>query len=92
MELDAIILSMISGSGIYHVESGNGTSITNLAKLLIQLSRKNSEIIYTSTRVGQIIYSVVNIAKSQKELGFYIKIPLKDSLSTLYFFLKTHYV
>jgi len=81
--VDAIILSIKSASGIYNIASGNGTSITNLAKLLIQLSGKNSKIIYKSARVGEIIYSVANIAKSQKELGFYTKISLKDSLSTL---------
>ena len=81
--VDAIILSIKSASGIYNIASGNGTSITNLAKLLIQLSGKNSKIIYKSARVGEIIYSVANIAKSQNELGFNPKIVLNDGLKTL---------
>jgi UDP-glucose 4-epimerase len=81
--IDAIILSMKSVSGIYNIASGNGTSINNLAKLLIQLSGKNSEIIYKLARDGEIIYSVANITKSKKELGFYPKISLDVGLSIL---------
>ena len=36
--VDGIILSIKSKSGIYNIASGNGTSIGDLAKLLIQLS------------------------------------------------------
>jgi len=81
--VDAIILSMKSTSGIYNIASGYGTSISDLAKLLIRLSGKNSEIIYKSARGGEIIYSVANIIKSKKELGFYTKISLKNGLSIL---------
>ena len=81
--VDAIILSMKSTSGIYNIASGNGTSITDLAKLLIELFGKNSEIIYKSARVGEIIYSVANITKSQNKLGFNPKIILNEGLKTL---------
>jgi UDP-glucose 4-epimerase len=81
--VDAIILSMKSTSGIYNIASGYGTSISNLAKLLIQLSENNSEIIYKPVRKGEIIYSVANISKSQKEFGFHTKISLNDGLRIL---------
>jgi len=81
--VDAIILSMKSISGIYNIASGNGTSISDLAKLFIQLSGKHSEIIYKSARDGEIICSIANITKSQKELGFYRKISLDVGLNTL---------
>jgi UDP-glucose 4-epimerase len=83
--IDAIILSMKSISGIYNIASGNGTSISDLAKLIIQLSGKNSEINYKSARDGEIICSVANISKSQKELGFYRKISLDVGLRTMIF-------
>ena len=70
-------------SGIYNIASEIGTSISDLAKLLIQLSEKNSEIIYKSVRKREIIYSVANITKSKKELGFYTKIPLNAGLRIL---------
>ena len=81
--IDGIIISMKSISGMYNIASGNGTSISNLAKLLIQLFENNSEIIYKSARTGEIVYSVANITKSQKELGFYTKISLNAGLKIL---------
>ena len=81
--VDAIIISMKSKSGIYNIASGVGISIINLAKLLIELSGKNSKIIYHSSRQGEILFSVANIVKSQKELGFYTKIPLNVGLKIL---------
>jgi len=81
--IDGIILSIKSKSGIYNIASGNGTSIGDLAKLLIRLSGKNSEIIYKSTRKGEIIYSVANITKSNNELGFYPKISLGVGLKII---------
>ncbi len=44
---------------------------------------ENSEIIYKSARDGEIICSIANITKSQKELGFYRKISLDVGLNTL---------
>jgi UDP-glucose 4-epimerase len=81
--IDGIILSIESKSGIYNIASGTGTSINNLAKLLIKISGKNSEIIYKSSRKGEIIYSVSNITKSQRALGFSPKISLINGLNSL---------
>ena len=71
--VDGIILSMKSASGIYNIASGNGTSISDLVKLLIELSGKNSKIIYQPARKAEIIYSVADITKSQNELKFTLK-------------------
>ena len=81
--INAMLLSIKSTSGIYNIASGSGTSINDLAKLLIQLTSKNSKIIYKSVWKGEVIYSVVNISKSQKELGFHTKISLDIGLNTL---------
>ena len=81
--VDAIILSMKSTSGIYNIASGNGTSITDLAKLLLELFGKNSKIVYQPARKGEIIYSVSDITKSQNKLGFNPKIILNEGLKTL---------
>ena len=81
--VDGIILSMKSASGIYNIASGNGTSIADLAKLLIELSGKNSKIVYQPARKGEVIYSVSDITKSQNKLGFNPKIVLNDGLKIL---------
>ena len=81
--VDGIILSMKSASGIYNIASGNGTSISDLVKLLIELSGKNSKIIYQPARKAEIIYSVADITKSQNELKFNPKISLNVGLQSL---------
>ena len=83
--INGILFSITSTCGIYNIASGNGTSISNLAKLFIQLSGKSLKIIYKSTRSGEITYSVANITKSQKDLGFYPKISLDVGLKTMIF-------
>ena len=83
--IDAIILSMVSKSGIYNIASGIGTSINDLAKLMIQLFDKNSKIIFESARKGEISYSVADIVKSQLNLGFKPKISLDVGLKTIEF-------
>lgn len=81
--VESIILSIDSKSGIYNIASGTGTSINDLANLLLQLSSKNSEIIYQPARKGEILYSVADISKSQNELKFNPKISLNIGLKTL---------
>ena len=81
--VDGIILSIESKSGIYNIAGGTGISINNLAKLMIQLSGNTSKIIHKSARKEEILYSVANIVKSQKELRFNSKISLNDGLKLL---------
>ena len=81
--IDGVILSMGSKSGIYNIATGTGTNISSLAKLLVQISEKNSEIIYKSARTGEITYSVADITKSQTELSFSPKISLINGLKSL---------
>ena len=83
--INGILFSITSTYGIYNIASGNGTNISNLAKLFIQSSGKSLKIIYKSARSGEITYSVANIAKSQKDLGFYPKISLDVGLKTMIF-------
>ena len=81
--VDAIILSIKSKSGIYNIASGHGTSIINLAKLMMELYEKNSEIIYSSSSTDELVYSVSDIRKSQNELKFHPKISLNEGLKIL---------
>ena len=81
--IDGVTLSIESESEIYNIASGTGTSISRLAKLLVQISGKNSEIIYKSARTGEINYSVADTTKSQTELSFSPKISLINGLKSL---------
>jgi len=81
--VEGIVLCMDSKFGIHNIASGVGTSITNLANLFLQSFE--GKIIYKPTRAGEIIYSVADISKSQKELGFFPKISLNDGLKSIMF-------
>jgi len=79
--IGSIVLCMNSKSGLYNIASGVGTSITNLANLFVQSSE--NKIIYKPARMGEILYSVADISKSQSDFGFSPKISLNDGLKTL---------
>jgi len=81
--INGIVLCMDSKSGIYNIASGIGTSVTQLANLFTQST--GEKITYKSARTGEITYSVADITKSQKELGFYPKISLNDGLKSIMF-------
>ena len=81
--INGIALCMDSKSGIYNIASGVGTSIIQLANLFTQSPEK--KITYKSARIGEINYSVADISKSQKELGFFPKISLNDGLKSIMF-------
>jgi UDP-glucose 4-epimerase len=81
--VDGIILCMDSESGIHNIGSGVGTSVIQLANMFTRSS--DEKIIYKSARAGEIIYSVADISKSQKELGFFPKISLNDGLKSIMF-------
>ena len=70
-------------NGICNIASGVGTSVIQLANLFTQST--GEKITYNSARTGEITYSVADIAKSQKELGFYPKISLNDGLKSIMF-------
>jgi UDP-glucose 4-epimerase len=81
--VEGIILCMDSQSGIRNIASGVGTSVIQLANLFTRSA--SEKIIYKSARAGEITYSVANITKSQKELGFFPKISLNDGLKSIMF-------
>jgi UDP-glucose 4-epimerase len=78
-----IVFCMDSKSGIHNIASGIGTSIIQLANLFTRSTEE--KIIYKSARTYEIIYSVADISKSQKELGFFPKISLNDGLKSIMF-------
>jgi len=81
--IDGIVLCMNFKSGIYNIASGVGTSIADLASLFVRSSE--DKITYKPARMGEITYSVADIIKSQKELGFFPKTSLNDGLKSIMF-------
>jgi nucleoside-diphosphate-sugar epimerase len=76
--------SNIKGANVYNIGTGISTSIGNLAKILIEISKKDVQINYLPPRVGDILHSCANIKKAIDELGFNPKVEIKDGLSRIY--------
>lgn len=81
--VDGIVLCINSKSGIYNIASGVATSVIQLANLFTHSTE--NKITFKSARTGEITYSVADITKSQKELGFFPKISLNDGLKPIMF-------
>jgi UDP-glucose 4-epimerase len=68
---------------IYNLASGKSVSVNELAKKIIKISQKNIEIIHTSPRKGDLLFSEVSISKAIKDLNYSPKFDLNDGLSKL---------
>ena len=64
----------------YNVGSGYQTSILELARLLIQLSKKDLQIIHKPPMKGDILHSYTSIRQIEHDLGFMPKITLESGL------------
>ena len=70
-------------SGTYNIASGKSISINELAKMILDISGKETEIEYKSEKKEDIRYSDADIALARQELGFSPKVGLKEGLSDL---------
>ncbi len=68
---------------IYNIGSGKHTSIIELAKLMIQVSKKNLQIKHLDEKKGEIRNSVADVSLAKKEIGFSAETKLKDGLSEI---------
>jgi len=80
--LAAMKLDDASGQ-VLNVGSGKPTSINELAKILLDLSCKDLEIIHEKSRSGDIKHSYADISKAQKLLHYEPKFLLAEGLSVL---------
>jgi len=68
---------------IYNLGSGTSVSVNELAKKMIKISQKDIEIIHTSPRKGDLLFSEVSISKAIKDLNYSPKFDLDHGLSKL---------
>jgi len=68
---------------VFNCGTGKPTSINELARLIISLSGKNLEPIYTDERPGDIKHNYADIRKAQKILDFKPKISLREGIKRL---------
>ncbi|MBR9680438.1 MAG: NAD(P)-dependent oxidoreductase [Candidatus Altiarchaeota archaeon] len=80
--IDAILLAINSGRGLYNISTSKNISINQLAKLILKLSQTNLEIKHIEVEESQIKYVMSN-ELAKKDLGFSPKIKLEDGIKGL---------
>ena len=65
---------------IYNIATGKTTTIHNLAKMIIEISKSKSKIEFSKPLDGDIIFSRPSIEKAQTEINFYSKIKIINGL------------
>ncbi len=71
---------------IFNVATGKKNTINDLAKTIINVSKKNIEIDYVPERPGDIEHSGADVSKIKKVLGFEAKYSLQEGLKETYAF------
>ena len=79
--VQANILAMNSHiSGLYNIGTGIQTSLNDLAGMVMRAAGVSCDIIYEAARPGDIRYSVADISKAGKELGYAPKYSIEDGI------------
>ncbi|MEA5037828.1 UDP-N-acetylglucosamine 4-epimerase [bioreactor metagenome] len=79
--VQANLLAMNSAAcGIFNIGTGIQTSLNDLAAMIMRAAGVTCEIIYEAPRPGDIRYSVADITKAGKELGYAPKYSIEDGI------------
>jgi len=84
--VNAIMISLKNekARGVFNIGSGEAITINQLARLTIKMAGKEDlKLIYAPSRPGDIKYSVANITRAKKELGFEPKMKLELGIKEL---------
>jgi len=66
--------------GVYNIGTGKGTSLLDLAKIIVKILKSKSKILKLDNKKEDKSYLVVDISKAQKILGFHPKFLLEDGI------------
>ena len=78
--IDANMLAIKNGSGVYNVGGGHRVSIQELAEKVIEITHSSSQIIYKEPVPGDVIHTSANTDLIRKELGWNPKTTLEEGL------------
>jgi UDP-glucose 4-epimerase len=81
--LYACLKSSSANGELFNIGSGKPTSITELAKTVLELTGQNLEICYELARAGDIKDSYADISKAKRLLNYEPKVTLRDGLRAL---------
>jgi UDP-glucose 4-epimerase len=78
--VDANLLSLTKGNGVYNIGGGHRVSIQELAEKIIEITRSSSIIEYKESKKGDAEHTYANTKKAHRELGWSPKISLDQGL------------
>ena len=78
--VDANMLAMKNGSGIFNVGGGHNVSILHLAEKIIEITKSSSQIIYKESVLGDAVHTFANTDLIRKKLGWNPKTTLEEGL------------
>ena len=77
------LLSKNKGHRVYNLGTGEGTTINELAEIIMSLMNKKLPLLHKEKRAGEVEKSLSNIDRATKEIGFKSQYSLKDGLKLL---------
>ncbi|AFC99389.1 putative UDP-glucose 4-epimerase [Methanocella conradii HZ254] len=78
--IDANILAMTRGMGVYNIGGGHSITIDELARSIIRLTSSSSKIIYGKNVPGDVERTMADIDKARRELGYMPKVDVTEGL------------
>lgn len=69
--------------GTFNVGYGKAVSVSDLAKMVLALSGRDSEIVHEPSRAGDIAHSVADISKAREAFAYAPKVALEEGLQDL---------
>jgi UDP-glucose 4-epimerase len=78
--VDANLLAMDKGEGVYNIGGGHFISINELANAIIEITGSSSTIKYSSAIKGDADHTLANSEKARKELGWKPKVEVRHGL------------
>ncbi len=80
-DVAAALLAAVGGSGIYNVGSGEATRIVDLHRLCAEVAGIDQEPAFAAPRPGDILHSVLDPGRAERELGWRATTPLRDGIA-----------
>lgn len=84
-----ILAAESKATGVFNIAGGKRITITDLTQSIMNLMRKELDVIYEDPRPGDIMHSIADISKARKELNFEPQFNLSTGLEkTIQWFIK----
>ncbi|MHC1755221.1 MAG: SDR family oxidoreductase [Methanosarcina sp.] len=78
--VQANLICMKKGSGVYNIGSGHSITINELASKVIEINESESEIVHTNSMKGDAEHTLSSSKKAWKEIGWKPEVTIEDGL------------